>query len=190
MSSYGSTSAVVVQPWIASQEFRDALHTVRPTDAQLADCPREPAPLDGVSTGGLVSSTAQGGSTIHAARAQRLVVAHAAAGSLADLGFHVRPDDGVTSTIWAERGHQIMAMEIHDGGGFEYDLAGLEGSECGEVLEQFHAGMASRGVTYRPIESRHNDPRGGQLIRRVLRHRRPAPPSRQTSTGRAAARPT
>lgn len=174
MSAYGSTSAVAVVPYIASQQFRDSLAQDLPACLQV--------PLDQGLTAGSVSdqiSSATGRGLLSANEAhrcstivaglQRTEVASAATSTLADLGFHVRLASGVTSSIWAEREHVVMALEVHDGGGFAFDLAGLDDGACYSILEQFRQGMAARGITYASTDRTHNDPRGGQLIRRVTR---------------------
>jgi guanyl-specific ribonuclease Sa len=183
MSAYGSTSTVAVVPYIASQRFRDALRQDLPGCLHLA----VDQPVTSRTTADLINSATDRGliSATQAARysdllsgMQRTEVAAAAAETLADLGFHVRLASGATSSLWAERDHQVMAVEVHDGGGFAYDLAGIDDGTCHEILNDFHQGMARRGVTYTPGTQTHNDPRGGQLVRRVLN---------STSTTRRAA---
>ena len=174
MSTYGSASAVTVVPHIASQQFRDSLAQELPACLTL---PSDETLTAASVTEEVNSAVAHGLlSTLEAHRCaavigglQRTEVASAAASTLADLGFHVRLTPGVTSSIWAEREHVVMALEVHDGGGFAFDLAGLDDGTCHTILEQFQAGMTSRGVTYTATASTHNDPRGGQLIRRVTR---------------------
>lgn len=193
MSAYGSTSTVAVVPYIASQRFRDALRQDLPDCLQLpVDRPlTRQMTIDSIQTAavrGLISRTEATSLTSRIGSLQRTEVATAAADTLAELGFHVRLASGPTTSLWAERDHQIMALEVHDGGGFAYDLAGIDDGRCHEILAHFHHGMAGRGITYTPGTQTHNDPRGGQLVRRVLaststsrpKSQRSAPP-RQTA---------
>lgn len=189
MSEYGSASAVVITPFVASQELRESLR------ARLPDCVAIPdhQPVSAQSLTALAGQAAERGllapSELSAVAAGippvlRLGVARAATETLTELGFQVRQAHATTSTLWAERGHQVMALEVLDGGGFSYDLAGLEGGRCAEVLTGFRDGMARRGVTFQVAGTRHNDPRGGQLIRRVLRATSPQQQGRAAGVAR------
>ena len=192
MSAYASTSTIAVVPYIASQRFRDALRQDLPDCLHLA----ADQPVTSRATTDLITSATDRGSDQRrpghavlepALRDQRTEVATAAAETLADLGFHVRLASGATSSLWAERDHQVMAVEVHDGGGFAYDLAGIDDGTCHEILNDFHQGMASRGVTYTPGTQTHNDPRGGQLVRRVLNSTSTTRPAPQQAGRRAQA---
>lgn len=192
MSSYGSTNVVAVTPYIASQEFRTALRSHVPATLNIP----ENQPLTTAAVTGLLESARSRGqisptqatSALTAmARVARTEVATAAAQTLTAMGFHARLTPGSTTTIWAENAaHQVMAVEVHDGGGFAFDLAGIEGGACHEIVAQFHAGMTARGITYTPTAITHNDPRGGQLIRRVTRRANPQAKGGRTSGQRRA----
>lgn len=173
MSAYGSANTVAVVPYIASQEFRESLRQQMPQCLQVE--PNQPltsqsaqARITSASQRGLLSASQAARCTAVIGGLQRSEVARAAATTLAEMGFQVRHSDGPTSSLWAEREqHQVMALEVHDGGGFAFDLAGLDDGACHEILTAFQRGMAERGITYQAVSHTHNDPRGGQLIRRV-----------------------
>lgn len=184
MSTYGTTNTVVVTPYIASEEFRTALRTALPA---CLDIP-ENASLSAASGAGLIAAAKQRGlltaaeaatstATLH--RVQRLEIARAATGVLTDLGFSLRSRDAETSVILAERGHHVMAVEVLDGGGFQYDIGGIEGSECLQIAANFEDGLRRRGVEYEQVVHTHNDPRGGQLLRRIVKRVEQQPESRR-----------
>lgn len=117
------------------------------------------------------------------AAAQRAFVAEAADASLAGLGFAVYRSSGATTLLWAERAHQVLALEVHDGGGFALDLAGLRDGQCQHVIRDFTEAMAGRGVSFTSNQRPHNDPDGGALIRRI----RKADLTRGTARARGSA---
>lgn len=191
MSTYGRASQVEVQPFVASQRFRTAMlaelrcdedtlqasaASSQAVQSRLADLDRE---------GALSAPLPQIAARIGQLR--RDEVAGTAAEVLSSLGYTVsRAMTGPVASLWAERGHEVFAMEVVDGGGFQTDQAGLDGGACLDAYEQFRNGMGRRGITWTQQLHRHNDPRGGQLIRRVSGATRT--PSRTARPGSARQR--
>jgi len=123
------------------------------------------------------------------ATAQRTFIAEAAEASLETLGFAVHRASGATTLLWAERAHEVMALEVHDGGGFAFDLAGLRDGQCQRVVQDFTDAMAHRGVSFTPDQRPHNDPDGGALIRRVRKATLPRGTAARGTAGRNGSAP-
>lgn len=72
--------------------------------------------------------------------------------------------------IWAERGHELVAVLIEDGGAVKIDLAGFGGSDCLPFHDEIERAVAERGGTFEHVEvAEHADPSGGVLIRSAAR---------------------
>jgi hypothetical protein len=170
----------VVTPYIASQEFRDALRRDLPKCLELeqgtSKTVREvqEAIARAVQDGHVRASERVEHLETFAAL-QKAEVARQAKATLESLGFEVQPAIGQTDSLWAERAHQRIALEVHSGGGFEFDMAGLEDDRCLALLNDFNEGMRKRGISYQMTRYDHADPRGGNLIRRVQSATAPAP---------------
>ena len=68
--------------------------------------------------------------------------------------------------IWAERGHQLAAVLVRDGGNVELDVAGFEGDGCLPFHEEIERAVGDRGGTFEDVEVvQHGDSGGGVLIR-------------------------
>jgi hypothetical protein len=81
----------------------------------------------------------------------------------------VAEGDGA-SGIWAERGHQLAAVLIEDGGKVELDVAGFEGDGCIPFHEDIERAVAAHGGTFEGVEVvHHGDADGGVLIRSAAR---------------------
>ena len=101
----------------------------------------------------------------------RSLVSTVAAGALGRLGFTVRKASGTRSTgLWAIRGHEVVAVLVHDGGATEMDIAGHSGNGCDAVTAAIGREMALDGVTLKLARvDRHGDSRGGTLIQRAAK---------------------
>lgn len=100
---------------------------------------------------------------------ERQLTARLTAKALTKCGFHIRTARGVRSNaVWAERGHQIVAALVQDGGALELDTAGVSGGGCNAVMEELRMTLDELGVDA-DIRRRvsHGDDRGGQLIQRA-----------------------
>ena len=72
--------------------------------------------------------------------------------------------------IWAERGHELVAVLIEDGGRARIDVAGFGGSDCAPFHEEIERAVAARGGVFDQVEvAEHGDPDGGVLIRNAAR---------------------
>ena len=72
--------------------------------------------------------------------------------------------------IWAERGHELVAVLIEDGGRARIDVAGFGGSDCAPFHEEIERAVAMRGGAFEHVEvAEHGDPDGGVLIRNAAR---------------------
>jgi hypothetical protein len=101
----------------------------------------------------------------------RSLVSTVASGALRSLGFTLKQASGTRTTgLWAIRGHEVVAVVIHDGGATEIDTAGLAGDACQPLTAAIRREMADRGVTLHLARiERHGDARGGTLIQRAAR---------------------
>lgn len=178
MSTYGTAEATV-RTWVAGQEIRNALasglsNVVQGSLPDLIRSNEIANLLESAVDRGLITRQEAGNVHVEVNHILRDAVARAAVASLADLGFRTEVADGPVTSIWAERGHEVMAVEIHEGGGYAADVAGIDGVGCQDVLAGFTSGMHARGVESDMRVHAHMDPRGGQLVRRVARSTRGA----------------
>jgi hypothetical protein len=100
---------------------------------------------------------------------ERQLTARLTAQALVNRGFHIKTGSGERSnSIWAERGHQIVAVLVQDGGVSELDIAGISGGGCAAVVHEVHEELDALGVGAEVVRRvDHGDDRGGQLIQRA-----------------------
>ncbi len=91
--------------------------------------------------------------------------------ALQSIGCRVTTGLEPTATgIWAERGHELVAVLIEDGGKARIDVAGFGGSDCAPFHEEIERAVARRGGAFEHVEvAEHGDPDGGVLIRNAAR---------------------
>lgn len=100
---------------------------------------------------------------------ERTAGAIATTRALRGLGYHVSEAVGQRSTgLWAARGHEIIAVLVHDGGAMEIDNAGIGGGSCQTTMHALRDALAREGLDVH-IQRRvdHGDEGGGSLIRRA-----------------------
>jgi hypothetical protein len=99
---------------------------------------------------------------------RRLVVA-ATTSALHSLGYTLTQAEGRRTTgLWAERGHEVIAVLAPETGGLEIDVAGLSGTACSVPIQQLENTLRELGVeTSAHRRSDHGDETGGNLIRRA-----------------------
>jgi len=67
--------------------------------------------------------------------------------------------------IWAERGDQVMALLVADGGAIEIDVAGCADLTCRDEVGRLTTELRRHGLEASGYQSRwHGDPDGGALI--------------------------
>jgi len=92
--------------------------------------------------------------------------------------------------IWAERGHELVAVLIEDGGRARIDVAGFGGSDCAPFHEEIERAVAMRGGAFEHVEvAEHGDPDGGVLIRNAARAAGPRGDMARAIAQQAAAAP-
>ena len=78
---------------------------------------------------------------------ERTAVAGATKRALAGMGYSVSEARGARSTgLWAERGHEIVAVLVQDGGAMEIDNAGLAGGACTASMKLLQHALHDEGV--------------------------------------------
>jgi hypothetical protein len=99
----------------------------------------------------------------------RSVTSAVAFGSLRRLGFTVKQASGTHTTgLWALRGHEVVAVVVHDGGAVEMDHAGFAGNACEAVSAAFAREMQRDGITLNLARVEfHGDAGGGTLVQRA-----------------------
>jgi hypothetical protein len=102
---------------------------------------------------------------------ERTLVTSVMNDALRSIGCRTTIADGDGSSgIWAERGHQVVAVLIENGGRVELDVAGFEGSGCVPFHEEIEKAVIARGGTLEDVEVvQHGDAGGGVLIRSAAR---------------------
>lgn len=187
VSRYGT--ATVVRSFQLGERFGQELAAVLP--ARVAgvlpvaeSCEEVASALQARVAAGEVSAVdaARAGAVLGVAA--REWVAAAVCDTLGGLGYAVRAVAGPVTGVWAERGDEVFAVEVHDGGGFAFDVAGVDPSGCGARVEEVLAGLAARGVRSEPVVAVHDDPRGGRLLRRVAAGARGPVAGRSGATAR------
>lgn len=102
-------------------------------------------------------------------RDERIAGAMTTAKALRGLGYNVSEAVGQRCTgLWAARGHEIVAVLVHDGGAMEIDNAGIGGGSCQTATHALQDALAEHGLDVH-IQRRvdHGDEGGGSLIRRA-----------------------
>ena len=109
--------------------------------------------------------------------------------ALRDMGC--RTSTAVTpgaAGIWAERGHQLIAVLVQEGDQARIDCAGFEGNECVAFHEELEHAVAAQAGAYDGIDiDQHEDPSGGVLIRTAARAAGPGGDMARALVAQAAA---
>lgn len=170
MSRYGSAS--VVRTFALGDGFRDEMADLLP--AQVIDaldwhgtCDSVVSELAAAEAAGRIGPVESAHARAAIGAAAKAWVTSAMVESLAGLGFAVQVADGPVSAVRAERGAEVVGVEIVEGGAFALDVAGIEDGSCQELVEQMIDELELQGVASQVTLHAHNDPRGGQLLRRV-----------------------
>jgi hypothetical protein len=91
--------------------------------------------------------------------------------SLVTLGCRTaRADSDAVTGIFAERGHQLLAAQVDDGGQVTLDVAGCLDGACQPLVRELETVLATHGAVLeeqRAVE--HGDVEGGALIQRAAR---------------------
>jgi hypothetical protein len=108
-------------------------------------------------------------SALRISNEERTLAASVLADALRSMGCRTLVAEGEgTVGIWAERGHQVAAVLVEQGGVASLDLAGFEGDECLPFHREIEQAVAERGGTLENARSvEHADRRGGVLIHRA-----------------------
>lgn len=100
---------------------------------------------------------------------ERVVVSEAFRQTLTSEHYTIEEASGTRSQgLVARRGHEVLAVLVHDGGAVDLDVAGLADGRCADTIDAVHDGLARQGIdltTVRLID--HGDPSGGVLLTRA-----------------------
>lgn len=170
MSRYGSAS--VARSFVLGEGFRDQVAGMLPARVAASvdwqgTCETVGVQLDAAVTAGQVGAVEGAHARAVLGVAAREWVTGATGDTLAGLGFAVQIDTGPVAAVRAERGDTVVAVEVGEGGGFAFDVAGIEDDRCQTLVDEVIDGLEARGVSSEVTLHAHNDPRGGQLLRRV-----------------------
>lgn len=141
--------------------------TVESQQAALTGNPQRAGLLASQASNALLKATTATVETLR--QDERTAVAGATKRALAGMGYSVSEARGARSTgLWAERGHESVAVLVQDGGAMETDNAGLAGGACTASMKSLQHALHDEGVVA-SVQRRvdHGDPGGGSLIRRA-----------------------